>query len=125
MQNFYIPAASHIPEIYLNGDTGVLSFSGECYPQDTSAFFKPVMEWLKAYIASSNKQIEVNFRMSYFSPASARAFLEIIQLLERYEAKRNGKVSINWYSAKEDTDMVETGSEYAYETSLDFRVIKY
>ncbi|TAE14227.1 MAG: DUF1987 domain-containing protein, partial [Bacteroidetes bacterium] len=43
MENFYIPGSEYIPEVNLNAETGILSFSGESYHEYTLEFFEPML----------------------------------------------------------------------------------
>jgi hypothetical protein len=125
MENFYIPGSEYIPEVNLNAETGILSFSGESYHEYTLEFFEPIFEWLKQYTAEGGKTIELNFRMTYFNTSSSRRFLEIMNLLHNYQSSKAGKVTVNWYYQKEDVDMQESGEEYRDDVKLPFHLISY
>lgn len=125
MENFYIEGSDYIPEVDLNAETGVFIISGESYHEYTLEFFEPIFEWLKKYTEDEGKNIELNFRMSYFNTSSSRRFLEIMNLLEDYHFNKEGNVVVNWYYEKTDLDMLESGEEYAEDVKLEFNLISY
>ncbi|TAG05244.1 MAG: DUF1987 domain-containing protein [Cytophagia bacterium] len=113
------------PRISLDAETGIINIEGESYHEYTLEFFEPIFKWLGDYTEVPNKKIELNFRMSYFNTSSSRRFLEIMNLLEEYEAEKNGRVVVNWYYEKNDLDMLESGEEYAEDVKLEFNLIAY
>ncbi len=125
MENYYRQGLEYVPEVKLDAQTGVLSFAGESYHEYTLEFFEPIFTWLKAYTAEEGKNVELNFRLTYFNTSSSRRFLEIMTLLHNYHVAKGGKVVINWYYQREDVDMLESGEEYRDDIKLPFNLIPY
>ena len=111
MKNLEIKKTNQTPEISLNADTGILSFSGRSLPEDSAQFYKIVFDWLNQYIENLHQTTDVIFEMDYFNTASAKAiFSIIIKLDELY--KTNYPVTISWMHDDDDDDMRELGEEY-------------
>ena len=111
MKNLEIKKTNQTPEIHLNAETGILSFSGRSLPEDSAQFYKVVFDWLNQYIENLHQTTDVIFEMDYFNTASAKAiFSIIIKLDELY--KTDYPVTIRWMHDDDDDDMKELGEEY-------------
>lgn len=125
MENFFVKADNFIPEISFNADSGVLEVSGESYHEYTLEFYQPAFQWLEDYLATTNRKITFNFRMTYYNTSSSRRFLEMFDMLEEYQKNKNGEIIVNWYYKANDIDMLESGEEYSEDTDLPFNLIPY
>lgn len=108
-----IEATARSPEVRLDTNTGNLSMSGESYPEDASAFFGPVFQAVSEYVSPSNGQsLTVEMRFIYFNSSSAKAIMNLFQMLE--EAAEGGTVIvINWYFDPDDDMMEEMGEDFS------------
>ncbi len=123
MEKFHIKGSTYIPNIDLDPETGILEISGESYHEYTTEFFKPVFEWLEDYLKTPNREITMNFKMTYFNTSSSRRFIEVLTMLEDYHKNNGGNVIVNWYYEENDIDMLESGEEYAEDVDLTFNLI--
>jgi len=101
---FNLPASSRTPEVSLNFDTGALTLSGECYPEDASQFFGSLNQALDQHFSSA-KNLSVNISLIYFNSSSARALMELMDKLED-KAKAGSDISVVW-SCDEDDDVTQ------------------
>ncbi|WP_247653700.1 DUF1987 domain-containing protein [Labrenzia sp. PHM005] len=108
-----IEATVRSPEIRLDLNAGHLSISGESYPEDASAFFGPILKAVAGFIGATHDQtLTVEMKLIYFNSSSAKAIMNLFQLLE--EAAENGKnIVINWYFDPEDDMMEEMGEDFS------------
>lgn len=125
MENFHIKGSTYIPAIDFDAENHVLEIAGESYHEYTQEFFQPVFDWLDQYLEEGGNSITFNFRMTYFNTSSSRRFLEILTKLENYQRDKGGNVVINWYYEENDTDMKESGEEYADDVDIEFNFIPY
>jgi hypothetical protein len=123
MENYVINGSTYIPSVSFDAANHVLEIAGESYHEYTVEFFQPIMDWLKNYLATPDKTVVFNFKMTYFNTSSSRRFLEIFDMLEDYHTKKNGQVTVNWYYQAGDLDMLESGEEYAEDVGLPFNFI--
>ena len=139
MENFHIKGSTYIPNIDFNAETGVLEIAGESYHEYTTEFYQPVFDWLEAYLKECGKdankpgrEIQMNFKMTYFNTSSSRRFIEILTMLEDYQKEQAAKdsasaekdfVIVNWYYEENDVDMHESGEEYEEDVDLTFKLI--
>lgn len=139
MENFHIKGSTYIPNIDFNAESGVLEIAGESYHEYTTEFYQPVFDWLEAYLkecgkdaGAPGKEIQMNFKMTYFNTSSSRRFIEILTMLEDYQKEQSEKdasspdtnfVIVNWYYEENDVDMQESGEEYEEDVDLKFELI--
>jgi len=138
MDKFHIKGSAYIPNINFDPDSGVLEIAGESYHEYTTEFYAPVFDWLENYLkdigkeATPGKQVQMNFKMTYFNTSSSRRFIEILTMLEDYQKDQIGKeqngessdyVIVNWYYEENDVDMQESGEEYEEDVDLKFNLI--
>ena len=111
MKHLEISKTSHTPAISLNASTGVLSFIGRSLPENSTAFYKPVLKWIDEYSENLPEKTEVTFQLDYFNTASAKALFTIIEKMDKL-VENNHSIVIKWRYDFEDEDMNELGKEY-------------
>jgi hypothetical protein len=110
MENLRIEATIVTPEVDFNCETNRLKIAGESYPENVTAFFEPIVAWLKEYLASgSGRAIEVDIELIMFNSSTSKMLMDVLFMLD--EASENeGMITLNWrYDA--DNDMVEMFAE--------------
>ncbi len=120
MDDLHIKATEFTPEIAFDAKNGILTLSGDSYHDRTLEIFKPIVKWVDQFTQTTPlKEITINFKMAYYNTITSRRFLDILDLMENYE-QHGGKVIINWYYTERDSDMLESGREFADDTQLKF-----
>ncbi len=113
MENLMIAATERSPEVEFDFAAGRLSLKGESYPEDASAVFGPIFAALEQFLAdAAGRQIRFDFNLIYFNSSSAKALMNMFQLLER-AAQGGVGVEINWYYAADDETMQEFGEDFS------------
>ena len=112
------------PKIILDKDENVFEFSGRSLPEDSEEFFRPVYDWIDAYIQIPNEITKVVFRMDYFNTSSSKCILEILEKFE-YILDTEKKIKIIWYYNNMDEDMLEAGQDYSKMVRVPFEFISY
>lgn len=111
MQNLEIDETKFTPKIQLLKSARIISFRGKSYPENTFAFYQPVMTWIKKYFESTKEETTVEFDVPYFNSSSSKLLFDIFDILE--EAVEDGcKVVINWYYDKENEIAREAGEDF-------------
>jgi hypothetical protein len=115
MENTFIPAMERSPEVDFRFLEHRLSLRGEAYPEDAAAFFGPLLKQLGAYCETiKGQELQVEFQLDYFNTSSAKALMNMIQILEN--AVRHGaRVNLRWCFQKDDDVMREFGEDFATE----------
>jgi len=98
------PRTSLTPEVVFDPELCRLRVLGECYPEDPTVFFLPLIGALRAVEpeARSSAKLEAVFRLSYVNSASTVWFRRIVSLLDQL-AERGVTVRLTWeYDADDD-----------------------
>lgn len=122
MEVIKITGTDDTPSVLLDKDQGIFELSGRSLPEDVTAFYQKIVEWIEAYVKDPNPKTEFNFKLEYFNTASSKMILDI---LLKFEAiVESGKEAvIKWYYHEDEEDMREAGEEYADIVSVPFEYI--
>ncbi|WP_422375757.1 DUF1987 domain-containing protein [Roseibium sp.] len=109
----YIDETPRSPRVELDPDTGHLALTGESYPEDASAFYGPILQNVASYLATTtDAPLTVDMRFIYFNSSSAKAIMNLFQMLEE-NAEGGRPVTVNWFYDPDDDLMAEMGEDFA------------
>lgn len=121
MDNLYIEATATSPEIDFRFDQNLLSMKGESYPENAAAFYAPIVEQLRGFLAAqSDATITTHIALAYFNSSSTKMLFSIFDALDQC-AQAGNRVEVNWYHDEED----ETIFEFGEELKADFTAIVF
>lgn len=111
MENFYIEATATSPEVDFRFEQNLLAMKGESYPENAAAFYAPIVQQLRDYLATrEDTAITANIALAYFNSSSTKMLFNIFDALD--QAAQNGnRVEVNWYHDEEDETIFEFGEE--------------
>jgi len=113
MNTLYIPATSATPEINFQFDTHQLSLRGESYPENATAFYGPVVDAVRTYLAGLNgATITLDVQLAYFNSSSTKILLELFDTFNQAAVAGN-YVTLNWHHDPDDDTILEFGQEIA------------
>ncbi len=121
MENFYRESTGVTPEVLLDKQRGQLTIRGNFCPHDQS-YYKPIMQWLEAYLQSPAKNTVLNLYPIYINSFSAKYILKMFKELEQIKA--SGQIKVHWFY--EDDEDIEDGEwkEFQDYTTLPISFIK-
>lgn len=108
-----IEATDRSPEVAFDFEAGQFALKGESYPEDTARFFGPLLQSLREFIDSAPRRITFDITLQYFNSSSAKALMNLFQLLENAAATDGHNVTVNWHYAEDDDAMQEFGEDFA------------
>ena len=120
MESLQVNGTEFTPLVIFDTKTSHFEISGESRPENPGKFYEPFIKWLDQYQAELTAQknagtpskIVFEFRLEYYNSISAKYILEILTVLDRFHS--NGlDVSVKWKYDEQDTDMFESGEEFA------------
>lgn len=108
-----IEATERSPQVEFDFSSGRFLMAGESFPEDAAAFFGPLLESMQSWLAESHDtDVQFDLQMIYFNSSSAKALMNLFQLLE--DAARGGRVvSIQWHYDSDDETMEEFGEDFS------------
>jgi len=122
MEVIKITGTDDTPSVHLEKDKGIFELSGRSLPEDVTAFYQPILNWIDEYIKEPNDKTEFTFKLEYFNTASSKIILDV--LLKFEEIVEQGKqVVVKWFYNEDEEDMLEAGEEYADIVDVPFEYI--
>ena len=119
-----IAATDETPAVTLDAGNNNFEISGKSLPEDVTAFYDPLLDWLENYSQSPNDSTNFVFSMTYFNTASSKMILDILMKLE--EIMEDGhEMKVTWRYQEDDEDMEEAGEEYADIVEIPFDQVAY
>lgn len=124
MNNISMPATSSTPAVDFDFASGRLSLSGESWPENAAAFYRPLMaaveEWQGSAFFRSLSLVSIHVALSYFNSSSTKMLFGLFGVLN--EAAGNGiSTELHWYYDSED----DISEEFGQELSIDFSAITF
>lgn len=124
MNTIKIMGTDDTPSVILDAENEIFEISGRSLPEDVTAFYDPIINWLDEYSSSPNAKTVFTFKLVYFNTASSKLLLDILMKLEQMH--EDGKdVMVRWYYPEDDEDMQEAGEEYADIVDVPFEQVSY
>jgi hypothetical protein len=111
------------PEVILDNESSIFEIKGESYPENSAAFYNPIIKWISEYCKDISIKLTFNINLTYFNTSSSKALLDIFDILEDFH-NNNGEITINWYYFKDDESTKENGEEFAEDLTLPFNIIE-
>ena len=108
------------PRILLDKKAGIMEISGRSLPEDSTEFYKPVLDWIEGYATNPNPSTTFIFKLEYFNTASSKLILDVLYALEDIN-----NIKVHWYFQEEDEDMEEAGQEFSELVEIPFEFRTY
>lgn len=124
MEVFKFQSTHDKPGILLDADNNILEIYGNSLPENATAFYQPVIDWIVEYSKNPNQETIFNVRLDYVNTASSKSLFAIFLKFEQlYSA--GSKVLIKWHFAEDDEDMQEVGEEFGDIIKVPFEHISF
>jgi len=107
-----IEATDNSPKVILDAVEGLIEFEGKSYPENTFAFYKPILEWLEDYFEIQNSETTINFKFTYFNSATTQVIFDILDIIQE---NHHDKITINWYYDEDNESSYEDYEDYSDE----------
>jgi len=124
MEVIKIQGTDDTPSVIFDAQNKIFQISGRSMPEDVTAFYDPLLEWLDEFAEEVNEKVVFEFKLEYFNTASSKLLLDILLKLE--EMYEDGKeILVKWYYNEDDEDMEEAGEEYADIVEVPIELVSY
>ncbi len=111
---------SATPEIRFDEATGVLSISGESYPENSFDFYAPVLEWLSRSL-DGLPSLRLEVSVSYMNSSSIKCMLDILDAIGEAHAAGK-KVEAVWNYETDNPRALDLAEEFRSEVTFPFVV---
>jgi hypothetical protein len=117
-----ISATNSSPMVVADEAEGTLLLSGEAYPENSFAFFRPVLAWTAGFLDRDGRALTLELRLTYLNTSSIKCLMDLLDTLE--EAHRAGRaVTVNWYYDQENDRALDLAEEFREDLTLPFHII--
>ena len=133
MNRLKIEGSEDTPAVLLDPGSNEFKLSGESRPENTAAFFAPVLTWMSEFETdllrrrkekTDISQIRFAFSFEYFNSTSAKYIMDILRKLQDLH-KHKFDVVVEWHYVSYDEDMLEAGQEWAKLIHIPFEYISH
>lgn len=124
MENLIIAPGIKTPSINFLLENGLLEIRGKSIPENSIEFYRPIYEWIDAYVLQAQPKTQVTIGLEYFNTSSSKCLLDIFRKLENLHKSGKSEVTINWLYEEEDEDMMEAGDDYQTIVKVPFVITK-
>ena len=108
-----IAATNDTPEVILYPE-GIIRIKGQLIPEDASAFFKTLREWVNEYLDDPADKTYIDIILDYINSTGNRYLLDMIRNITVTHFKSNSeKFIINWHYEEEDEIILDHGKIYS------------
>jgi hypothetical protein len=123
MEKYSIDKTAKSPAIELDLTSGKLEIKGCSTPENSTEFYRPLMEALEKYSEAPKTATEVVVYLDYFNTSSSKCLFMVFKKLESIK-KEGHPVTINWHYEEGDEDMLEAGEDYQSIIDVPFKMVE-
>jgi len=123
MENLIIAGTQSTPEIYCDENAGVVQMRGDSYPENSYELFSPVMDWVEAFLADTDRPLALRLYLLYLNTSSVKAMMDIFDMLEDAHGKGR-KVAVNWHFDEQNERVAELANEFREDCTFPFTIVE-
>jgi len=123
LQTFETAETRDKPYIIFDPKNNRFEIKGNSLPEDTTLFYKPVIEWIVEYSKNPNEFTHLICSLDYFNSSSAKMLYELFIELEKIKDTGN-EVKVSWYYDPDDNLIEEKGLEFQSIMEIPFNVLE-
>ncbi len=124
MDKLSIVATKSTPEIVFDPISGLLSISGQSYPENAYKFYEPLLNWLEDYliIMQEDTTVLIDLHLPYINTSSTKCFMMLLEKLDN--AYLTGKkIQVQWRYNVDNESELECAEEFKEDLSIPFQII--
>ncbi len=111
MKNIEIEATHYTPYVHFDFTNGLFEMKGISKPEDSNAFYLPLIDWITKYAKNPKPKTEVHIHLRYFNTSSMKQLLVVFRIFETILEAGNDTV-IHWMYESDDEEMLEAGCDF-------------
>lgn len=120
MEVLAISRTSSTPHICFDAAKKLLVIAGESYPENSFAFYTPVLNWLKQYLKEQH-ELALDITITYMNSSSTKCMLDMLDAMEEGHSK-GSNMSIVWWYDPENPRSYELAEEFSEEVTFPFEI---
>ncbi len=121
--NLMLNATQSTPAISADWDSGVLSMSGDSYPENAFEMYADVIKWVEDFLSNKESPLSLELSLLYLNTSSIKSVMDVFDLIE--DAFQNGReVSVRWYYEESNERVSELAEEFKEDCSFPFHILE-
>ena len=120
-KNLSLSPTQSTPAVTAEWDTGVLTMTGESYPENTYEIFDNIISWVEEFLHSGSRPLKIELRLNYLNTSSVRAMIDIFDRLQN-AADQGKEIAVSWFYDSRNPRSAELGEEFKEDYSFDFSI---
>ena len=122
MDTLTLQPTTSTPEVRFDATSGLLVLRGESYPENSLAFYGPILKWVEEFLDASAVPVKVELGLTYLNTSSIKSLMDLLDLLEEAH-KSDREVTVTWFYDKDNDRALEMAEEFREEVTLPFFVV--
>lgn len=118
-----ILASDSNPSINFDPKKERFEIRGNSMPENTSAFYEPLISWLDKYAEKPNPKTEFTFRMNILNTSSTKLFIDIFKMINKIVDSGYSEVNVVWFYNYGDDDIQEVGLDFKEFSKAPFELV--
>jgi len=123
INDLFLDKTYSTPKVNFAKKSGLLRIEGRSIPENPSAFFEPLMDWISEYFEAPAKDTICDIKLDYINSGSSKSVLSILKLLKSFNEK-GYKVTINWHYEEDDESIRDLGKHYKSILNMSFNLVE-
>ena len=122
LETLKVEQTTSTPAVDFDAASGLLVLNGESYPENSFDFFKPLLDWVEAFLAQTEGPVRLRIGLTYMNTSSIKSMMDLLDLLEDAHAASR-EVTVTWFYDEENDRALEMAEEFREEVTLPFFVL--
>ncbi len=123
LKSLFLQQTDDQPNVVLSKEDNIFEIEGKSLPENSSAFYSPILEWIAEYVKKPNKSTLFVCKIEYLNSSSARKFYEIFAALDKIR-ETGREVKVLWKYETDDRLMLNKGNEFKSILDIPFEIVK-
>lgn len=111
MEPINIEKTFSTPSVKFTPADHTLVIEGRMIPEDATAVFNPISNWVTSYFSAGNDTLNLVFRLYYYNTSSSKRIVNLLRKMDEYYAEGK-KVTIRWEYEEGDDDCMRDGQDF-------------
>ena len=122
-EKLHIEATDLSPEIILDATELKFVIQGRSMPENSEAFYEPVLRWLRANFSGKNVSASFDVNLDYYNTGSFIRLMGLFNLLKELNDAGN-EFSVRWICEAEDEDNIADGESFKEVVKIPFEIVE-
>jgi SiaC family regulatory phosphoprotein len=123
MEPILIEKTFSTPGVKFSPSDFTLVIEGRVIPEDATAVFQPIVDWVNAYFSQGNNKLIVIFRLYYYNTSSSKRIVNFLKVLDEFFLKGK-EIQVKWEYEEGDDDCMRDGQDYQAMIKLPLELVE-